>query len=91
MMILVMGLPISRIVACGQVLPGTTCHSQVELMPGRTCGPLALTTPLQSSAVTNETSAAAGVDILQIVAVPVWAVAVFVEPNWLQICCPPTV
>ena len=88
MMILVIGRPISPIVACGQVLPGTTCHSQVELMPGRTCGALALTTPLPSSAAINETSAAAGADILQIVAVPVWVVAVFVEPNWLQICWP---
>ena len=42
-----------------------------------------------SSAVINETSASAvSADILQIITVPVWVVAVFVEPNWLQICWP---
>ena len=40
-----------------------------------------------SSAVINETSASAvSADILQIITVPVWVVAVFLEPNWLQIC-----
>ena len=108
MMILVIGLPISRIVACGQVFPASTCHSQVELMPGRPCRSLALTTPLplliiiitllfallicpnhkQLQRAKQEHFTDSNFSRHQWVAVPVWVVAVFVEPNWLQICWP---
>ena len=120
-----MARPISRIVACGQVLPGTThqiaitvsifirtthqrCHEWCVTHPSHECSTIESamhwwfaqtisncnwrsknTSKISSSGIINETSAgAASADILQIITVPVWVVAVFVEPNWLQICWP---
>ena len=120
-----MARPISRIVACGQVLPGTTHQVAITVSifirtthqrwhewrvthPSHECSTIERamhwwfaqtisncnwrsknTSKVSSSGIINETSAgAASADILQIITVPVWVVAVFVEPNWLQICWP---
>ena len=120
-----MARPISRIVACGQVLPGTTHQVAITVSifirtthqrwhewrvthPSHECSTIESamhwwfaqtisncnwrsknTSKISSSGIINETSAgAASADILQIITVPVWVVAVFVEPNWLQICWP---
>ena len=120
-----MARPISRIVACGQVLPGTTHQIAITVSifirtthqrwhewrvthPSHECFTIESamhwwfaqtisncnwrsknTSKISSSGIINETSAgAASADILQIITVPVWVVAVFVEPNWLQICWP---